>query len=152
MPKKATDLTGQRFGSWTVIKRGKNVKGRVYWICECDCGTVRSVFGDSLKSGKSTSCGCRGTKSPAPHVSNSNSEAKDEKGTDMPNRNDESPSKRLNDAGLRECPFCGCDKAQIAETDDRHRPNVVCPVCGVRVYGDTEYLAVLRWNMRLGDR
>lgn len=52
---------------------------------------------------------------------------------------------------LKPCPFCSCDKAQIAEEDGRHRPNVVCPICGVRVYGDTVHLAVLRWNIRMGD-
>ncbi len=31
----------------------------VYWICECKCGKLVSVSGRSLKSGDTTSCGCK---------------------------------------------------------------------------------------------
>ena len=53
------DLTGNRFGRWTVLERdtSKNKKN-IYWICKCDCGTIRSVAGTSLRSGISVSCGC----------------------------------------------------------------------------------------------
>lgn len=53
----AIDLTGKKFGRWTVIKADKDAKPRK-WICRCECGTVRSVFERSLVSGKSVSCGC----------------------------------------------------------------------------------------------
>lgn len=49
------DLTGKRFGRWTVLKR---LSGR-YWKCRCDCGTETHVYNSSLISGVSTSCGCR---------------------------------------------------------------------------------------------
>ncbi len=53
------DLTGQRFGRWTVIERARDAqKKNIYWICRCDCGTIRSVAGTSLRSGISVSCGC----------------------------------------------------------------------------------------------
>lgn len=56
---KFIDLTGQRFGRWTVIERDDhNQKKNIYWVCRCDCGTVRSVAGTSLRSGISVSCGC----------------------------------------------------------------------------------------------
>lgn len=153
MAKKATDLTGQRFGHWTVLKRGKNVKGQVYWVCECDCGTIRPVLAGSLKNGKSTSCGCHNNQKTSERLLGVWEKSKNNgKEDDMPNKTYATEKRTTNAAGLRECPFCGCDKAQLAESDDRHRPNVVCPVCGVRVYGDTEYLAILRWNMRLGER
>ena len=32
--------------------------GTAYWICKCDCGTIKSVNGVSLRKGISTSCGC----------------------------------------------------------------------------------------------
>lgn len=53
------DLTGKRFGRWLVIERDYSVKKKnIYWKCKCDCGTVRSVAGTSLRSGISVSCGC----------------------------------------------------------------------------------------------
>lgn len=56
------DMSGQRFGRWTVLhfseRRGKTNAFRLYWLCRCDCGTERTVLSGSLKSGKSTNCGC----------------------------------------------------------------------------------------------
>lgn len=55
-----SNLTGQRFGRWTVIKlAGRNPKsGEPMWLCKCDCGTEKVVRSSSLKSGASRSCGC----------------------------------------------------------------------------------------------
>jgi Replication protein len=58
------DLTGQRFGKFTVQQRAKNYNGAVYWYCRCDCGNDRAIRGSALKQGASKSCGC--TKSRAP--------------------------------------------------------------------------------------
>ena len=56
---KFIDLTGQRFGRLTVVERAKNTKSKkVRWICQCKCGNVVVVLGDSLRTGKSKSCGC----------------------------------------------------------------------------------------------
>ena len=52
------DLTGQRFGRWTVIERSKSHTNEAYWVCKCDCGTIRSVRQLSLRQGVSRSCGC----------------------------------------------------------------------------------------------
>jgi len=53
------DLTGQRFGRWTVIERqGQSRKRSAHWLCQCDCGNTALVASDSLVSGHSTSCGC----------------------------------------------------------------------------------------------
>lgn len=55
----AIPMEGKKFGRWTVISRDERPnKRRVYWICRCDCGTEKSVIGDSLRSGVSNSCGC----------------------------------------------------------------------------------------------
>ena len=54
------DLTNKKFGKWTVLKLdNKKNEGHKYWICECECGTIRSVDGNTLRNGKSTSCGCQ---------------------------------------------------------------------------------------------
>ena len=53
------DLSGKIFGRWTVLRQATNGKsGDVRWLCQCSCGTERIVFGNSLKCGRSTSCGC----------------------------------------------------------------------------------------------
>jgi very-short-patch-repair endonuclease len=55
---KRIDLVGKKFGRWTVIKCDYSDKKRLYWLCKCDCGIVRSIAGNSLRYGGSTSCGC----------------------------------------------------------------------------------------------
>ena len=54
------DMSGKKFGKWTVIDRNsKNSKsGCARWNCICDCGKVSAVPGDTLRNGKSTNCGC----------------------------------------------------------------------------------------------
>jgi Mor family transcriptional regulator len=59
------DLTGQRFGRWTVLKEvetiisGKKVQKIIHrWFCQCDCGKTAIVREVNLKSGHSNSCGC----------------------------------------------------------------------------------------------
>lgn len=52
-------LNSDRFGRWTVLREnGRNKSGGVMWLCMCDCGTIRSVEGRSLRNGLSKSCGC----------------------------------------------------------------------------------------------
>lgn len=57
------DLTGQRFGRLTVVRRGEDYmphtpKVKVRWICACDCGKECLVTTAALRSGKTSSCGC----------------------------------------------------------------------------------------------
>lgn len=61
MPK-LVELSGKKFGRWTVLKR-EGTKKYGYcqfptWLCKCDCGNERVVTGAQLRSGKSLSCGC----------------------------------------------------------------------------------------------
>lgn len=59
---KLIDLTGKRFGRWTVLERAENQvvagKTNVFWKCRCECGTERDVNGNALRRGVSRSCGC----------------------------------------------------------------------------------------------
>lgn len=57
--KKRIDLAGHRFGEWTVLDYAYSENGRVYWICQCSCGAIKTVNAVSLKNGDSTSCGCK---------------------------------------------------------------------------------------------
>lgn len=55
---KSVNLTGQRFGRWTVIRQAEDKNGKIYWHCKCDCGNEKDVYVSSLVRGKSKSCGC----------------------------------------------------------------------------------------------
>lgn len=58
---KAEDLTGQKFGKWTVLYRTVNSKNnKTMWVCQCSCNkhTIKPVESKSLKAGTSTNCGC----------------------------------------------------------------------------------------------
>jgi hypothetical protein len=56
------DLTNKKFGRLTVLERDiSKPKGHgkpVYWICQCDCGNIKSVKSCHLKDGSIQSCGC----------------------------------------------------------------------------------------------
>lgn len=52
------DITGNVYGRWTVLKRRSTKERRPYWICRCICGNEKAIEGQSLKSGRSKSCGC----------------------------------------------------------------------------------------------
>lgn len=52
------DLTGQRFGRLAVIQRSYVAKVGAHWLCRCDCGTDKIIYGPSLRAGKTRSCGC----------------------------------------------------------------------------------------------
>ena len=53
------DLTGQRFGRWTVIRFSHTTQYREnYWYCRCDCGNENAVRCSHLTKALSQSCGC----------------------------------------------------------------------------------------------
>ena len=64
MGKRAADLTGNRYGRWTVLERNYEAQERrqtpiSVWVCRCDCGTIKNeVLYNSLTRGGSQSCGC----------------------------------------------------------------------------------------------
>lgn len=64
---KALDLTGQKFGTWTVLERVESFDSNTYWRCRCDCGKPKCVRfkvvqTHNLLHGKSLCCGCRAPK------------------------------------------------------------------------------------------
>jgi hypothetical protein len=52
------DLTGKKFGRWTVVDYAGFIKKKASWLCLCECGASTIVKADSLTMGKSLSCGC----------------------------------------------------------------------------------------------
>lgn len=60
MPK-FKDLTGQQFGYLKVLKKEKysETAHSHLWECICDCGNKTIVSGTNLRTGHTTSCGCK---------------------------------------------------------------------------------------------
>lgn len=80
---KLKDLTGQQFGQWTVLYRDtdwdkirKNYS--VKWICQCSCGTIRSVQANNLLNNSTQSCGCEKNKKFTEMVKDWNAKKKEE--------------------------------------------------------------------------
>lgn len=57
------DLTGQRFGRLTVLSKvdsqiAKGGRKKAAYLCVCDCGVKKVIRAESLRNGKTKSCGC----------------------------------------------------------------------------------------------
>lgn len=53
------DITGERFGRLFVKHYlGIGIDKKALWLCKCDCGDERAIAGDSLRLGRTQSCGC----------------------------------------------------------------------------------------------
>lgn len=53
------NLVGAQFGRLSVMERAPNGKRRnARWVCMCSCGNETIVRSDSLRSGRTQSCGC----------------------------------------------------------------------------------------------
>ena len=57
---KRIDLTGRTYGRLYVKELyGKNKRGDLLWLCDCDCGNKNIVVvGNNLKNNHTKSCGC----------------------------------------------------------------------------------------------
>lgn len=56
---KFVDLTGRKFSKLTILGRVWRLNSnRVYWLCKCECGSLRIIQTSHLKDGHSKSCGC----------------------------------------------------------------------------------------------
>lgn len=58
MKDKVVNLVGKRFGKLVVLSQAdRDEKGRILWLCKCDCGNTVKVLGAALKN-STKSCGC----------------------------------------------------------------------------------------------
>lgn len=56
---KCIDMTGQKWGLLTIIKRAENdAYGKAQWLCQCECGNKKIINGSSIRKGLTISCGC----------------------------------------------------------------------------------------------
>lgn len=51
------DLKDMRFGEWYVIEFSHKKGAETHWLVRCSCGVEKTIVAQSLKNGKSTSCG-----------------------------------------------------------------------------------------------
>lgn len=58
------DLSGKKFGRLSVIKLHEIKKWGAFWVCECSCGKVLSVYRGHLVNNHTRSCGCLKQKLP----------------------------------------------------------------------------------------
>lgn len=58
------DLTGEVFGSLTVLERAENKGQRTAWLCKCECGNEVVVTTHNLRRGQTKSCGCKAHNAP----------------------------------------------------------------------------------------
>lgn len=52
------NMTGQRWGKWTILRLAPSNPERpeAIWLCRCECGTEQPVSGVRLRAGNSTQC------------------------------------------------------------------------------------------------
>ena len=55
---KKKELTGKRFGRLLVLRLSRGTRHGLKWSCLCDCGAKKVIYGHSLTTGRTTSCGC----------------------------------------------------------------------------------------------
>lgn len=57
---KTLNLTGERFGRLTVIKKTdkRAANNEFVYICRCDCGKIIESYTSLLRQGRTRSCGC----------------------------------------------------------------------------------------------
>lgn len=55
---RATVEPGERYAMLTVLRRIEG-KGKVHWLCRCDCGAEKAYPTHAIFSGHVKSCGCR---------------------------------------------------------------------------------------------
>ena len=52
------DITGKRFGPFTVLKKAGKTTSGSKWICQCDCGNIKTIISSNLRRGLKYGCGC----------------------------------------------------------------------------------------------
>ena len=62
MGKQAINMIGLKSNRWTVVSEAtKPINAKQtgkFWNCICECGTTKIVYGETIRSGSSKSCGC----------------------------------------------------------------------------------------------
>ena len=59
LPNNIKNEINNRYGKLTVISFAETKNSFAYWNCRCDCGNIKVVRGNSLRTGSVQSCGCQ---------------------------------------------------------------------------------------------
>ena len=113
MSRRVEDLSGKIYNRWTVIKFS-HLNAGSHWLCQCQCGTVKTVRRNGLISGTSQSCGCFNTEMSRKKNTLKNGEASFNKlyttyrlAAKEHNRVFELTKKELRKLTLANCHYCG---------------------------------------------
>jgi hypothetical protein len=60
MARPIIDITGQKFGMLTAIRKQGTLGRDSAWLCRCDCGGHKVTRSINLRRGDTRSCGCAG--------------------------------------------------------------------------------------------
>jgi hypothetical protein len=55
---KKLNLIGQKFNKLKVLDVAQSIGNRTAWKCQCDCGTIKNIKTEELRTGGTKSCGC----------------------------------------------------------------------------------------------
>lgn len=50
------NILGQKFGKWLVIELCKDSNNKSYWLCKCECGSIKRLESSKLRRGETKSC------------------------------------------------------------------------------------------------
>lgn len=149
MKQKWIDLTGQKFGRWTALERiVKPGKRENYWLCQCECGTIKEVMGRNLRNGRSKSCGCYKKEVDGERMTQLNKaralDLRGEKyGLLTPIRPTE---RRLSGSIVWEC-LCDCGNITYVSVDSlRGQHPVRSCGCAKRSFGEQNIIKILQEN------
>lgn len=52
------DITGKKYNKLTVLSFYDIKDNKSRWLCQCECGNKKILFGKDIKNGNTKSCGC----------------------------------------------------------------------------------------------
>ncbi len=120
-------MIGKKFGRLKILSVYKNEKNRLRCICLCDCGNKSDVDYYNLKSGRTTSCGCK-----SKEVSNSFKDIHGKRYNDL--LVEEKTDKRNNGAIVWRCRCLKC--GEYIEATKKQLDRGYIKDCGKHKYED----------------
>lgn len=149
MKQKWIDLTGQKFGRWTALERViKPDNKNTYWLCQCECGTIKEVMGKNLHNGRSSSCGCYKKEVDGERMTQLNkARALDLRGEKYGFLTPIRPTEqRLSSSIVWEC-LCDCGNTTYVSVDNLRGQHPVCSCgCAKRSFGEQNIVKILQAN------